>query len=120
MANCSQINNTTIIGTSAFIYDGTQLPCTDIKTCDDLNKILAKLDTVVCNVTASVDILKEEVTNITEDVMIIGEDIIRINNQLNICCPTTTTTTTLFDCNFTGIANQVPNPTTIYNGSYPV
>jgi len=120
MANCSQINNTTIIGTSAFIYDGTQLPCTDIKTCDDLNKILAKLDTVVCNITASVDILKEEVTNITEDVMIIGEDIIRINNQLNICCPTTTTTTTLFDCNFTGIANQVPNPTTIYNGSYPV
>ena len=128
MANCSQVNNTTIKGTSAFIYDGTPLPCTDIKTCDDLNTVLAKLDTVVCNVTASVDILKEEVTNITEDVMIIGEDIIRINNQLNICCPTTTTTTTLFDCNFTGTAdelncnfigtaNQVPGPTTTTTSS---
>jgi hypothetical protein len=121
MANCSQINNTTIIGTSAFIYDGTQLPCTDIKTCDDLNTILAKLDAVVCNVTASVDILIEEVTNITEDVMIIGEDIINIDNQLNLCCPictfsgtadqlpdpTTTTTTTLLNCLFTGVANQL-------------
>lgn len=98
MANCSQINNTTIIGTSAFIYDGTPLPCTDIKTCDNLNTILAKLDAVVCNVTASVDILIEEVTDITEDVMIIGEDIINIYGQLNICCPV---------CNFTGTANQL-------------
>lgn len=128
MANCSQINNTTIKGTSAFIYDGTQLPCTDIKTCDDLNTVLAKLDAVVCNVTASIDTLTEEVTNITEDVMMITEDIININNQLNICCPTTTTTTTLFDCNFTGTADelncnftgtatQLPDPTTTTTSS---
>ena len=92
MANCSQINNTTITGTSAFIYDGTPLPCTDIKTCDDLNTILAKLDAVVCTTVNSVNTLIEEVTNITEDVMIITEDVININNQLDICCPTTTTT----------------------------
>jgi hypothetical protein len=108
MANCSQINNTTITGTSAFIYDGTPLPCTDIKTCDDLNTILAKLDAVVCNVTASVDILIEEVTNITEDVMIIGEDIINIDNQLNLCCPI---------CTFSGTATELPPTTTTTSSS---
>ena len=32
--SCPQINNTTIIGTSAVTYDGTPLPCTDVNTCD--------------------------------------------------------------------------------------
>lgn len=107
MANCSQINNTTIIGTSAVSYDSTPLPCTDVKTCDDLNTIIAKFDSVICTAAANVAILTEEVTNITEDVMIIGEDIINIYNQLNICCPTTTTTTTALNCNFIGQANQI-------------
>lgn len=112
MANCSQINNTTIKGTSAVIYDSTPLPCTDIKTCDDLNTILAKFDSVICSAVANVAILKEEVTNITEDVMIIIEDIININNQLNICCPNcnfTGTATELLVCNFTGSANEILN-----------
>ena len=107
MANCSQINNTTIIGTSAFIYDGTQLPCTDVNTCDDLNTILTKFDNVICSAIASVAILTEEITNLTEDVMIITEDVLNINTQLNICCPTTTTTTTTLNCNFTGTANEL-------------
>jgi uncharacterized protein (TIGR02145 family) len=120
MANCSQINNTTITGTSAFIYDGTQLPCTDIKTCDDLNTVLAKLDAVVCNVTSSINTLTEDITNITEDIMIIGEDIININNQLNICCPIcdfTGTASQLPVCIFTGDANQLPDPTTTTTSS---
>lgn len=95
MANCFQINNTTIIGTSAVSYDSTPLPCTDVDTCDGLNTILAKFDTVICTVQANVATLTEEIINITEDVMLITEDIINITNQLNICCPTTTTTTTL-------------------------
>lgn len=92
MANCSQVNNTTIKGTSTIAYDGTPLPCTDINTCDDLNTIISKFNTIICSVAADVDILTEDITNITEDVMLITEDIIDINNQLNICCPTTTTT----------------------------
>lgn len=115
MANCSQINNTTIKGTSAVIYDSTPLPCTDIKTCDDLNTILAKFDSVICSAVASVAALKEEVTNITEDVMIIIEDIININDQLNICCPNcnfTGTANELLVCNFIGSANQLPDSTT--------
>jgi hypothetical protein len=108
MANCSQINNTTIKGTSAVTYDSTPLPCTDVDTCNDLNTILTKFDNVICAAIANVAILIEEVTNLTEDVMIITEDIISINSQINICCapiyncvfdgyitvPTTTTTTT--------------------------
>lgn len=90
--NCSQINNTTIKGTSAVTYDSTPLPCTDVTTCDGLNDILSKFDAVICDVKASVDSITEDVINLTEDIMIITEDIININNQLNICCPTTTTT----------------------------
>ena len=121
MANCSKINNTTIIGTSAVTYDSTPLPCTDVNTCDGLNTILSKFDTIICDVKESVDILTEEIINITEDVMIITEDIENIYNQLEICCPncdftgtadqlpdpTTTTTTTLLNCLFTGVANQL-------------
>jgi len=92
MINCQQINNTTIKGTSAITYDSTPLPCTDVNTCDGLNLIFAKFDSVVCSTAASIAILTENIINITENVMIITEDIIDINNQLNICCPTTTTT----------------------------
>lgn len=95
MANCSQINNTTIKGTSAVTYDSTPLPCTDVTTCDGLNDILSKFDAVICDVKASVDSITEDVISLTEDIMIITEDIININDQLEICCPTTTTTTTL-------------------------
>jgi hypothetical protein len=95
MANCSQINNTTIIGTSAVKYDSTPLPCTDVVTCDGLNTILAKFDAVMCNVKADVDILTEDILSLTEDVMVITEDITNIYSQLNVCCPTTTTTTTV-------------------------
>ena len=92
MGNCSQVNNTTILGTSAVTYDGTPLPCTDVNTCDGLNTILAKFDAIICDVTNNVNILTEDITNLTEDLMIIIDDVININDQLNICCPTTTTT----------------------------
>ena len=88
MANYSHINNITIIGTSTVTYNGTQLPCTDVKTCDDLNTILFKFDQIICNITANVNILTEEIINITEDVMLITEEVGNINNKLSICCPT--------------------------------
>lgn len=99
--SCSQVNNTTILGTSAVTYDGTPLPCTDVNTCDGLNVILAKFDSVICTAANNVNILTEEITNLTEDLMIIIDDVINIQNQLEICCPT---------CNFTGTANQLPDP----------
>jgi hypothetical protein len=132
MANCSQTNNTTIIGTSAVSYDSTPLPCTDVKACDDLNTILTKFDNVICSAINSVNILSEEVMNITEDLMIIGEEIESINNQLFICCPIcdftitatelpvcefTASATELPTCNFTGSVNQVPDPTTTSTSS---
>jgi hypothetical protein len=79
-----------------------------VNTCDGLNTILDKFDTIICDVKESVDILTEEITDITEDLMIITEDIININNQLNICCPT---------CDFTGTADQLPDPTTTTTSS---
>lgn len=99
MANCSQINNATIKGTSAVTYDSTPLPCTDVKACDDLNTILTKFDNVICSATNSVNTLIEEVTNITEEVMIITEEIENINNQIFVCCPI---------CEFTGTADELP------------
>lgn len=90
--SCPQVNNTTILGTSAVTYDSTPLPCTDVNTCDGLNVILAKFDSVICTAANNVNILTEDITNLTEDLMIIIDDVININNQLNICCPTTTTT----------------------------
>lgn len=115
MSNCPQINNTTIIGTSAVTYDSTPLPCTNVTTCDGLNDILSKFDAVICDVKASVDILTEEIIDITEDIMIITEDIININSQLEICCPNCNfsgTANQILNCNFTGTANQLPDPTT--------
>ena len=111
MANCSQTNNTTIIGTSAVSYDSTPLPCTDVKACDDLNTILTKFDDVICSAINSVNILTEEITNITEDLMLIGEEIENINNQIFICCPIcdfTATATELTVCDFTASATQLP------------
>jgi hypothetical protein len=110
MANCSEINNVTLKGTSAVSYDGPRLPCTNIKTCDGLDTILTKLDNVLCSAIANVETLTENVTNITEDLMIIGEDIIDINNQLFICCPIcdfTGTANQILICTFTGEANQL-------------
>jgi hypothetical protein len=110
MADCSEINNTTIIGTSAVSYDGPRLPCTNIKPCDGLDTILTKLDNVLCSAIANVETLTENVTNITEDLMIIGEDIIDINNHLNICCLTcdfTGNASHVLICEFTGEANQI-------------
>lgn len=111
MADCSQINNTTIKGTSAVTYDSTPLPCTDVNTCDGLNTILAKFDTIICNVTDSVNTLTEDITNLTEDLMIIIDDVININNQLNICCPTTTTTSSSTSTTTT-TTTAVPTTTT--------
>ena len=132
MADCPQINNTTIIGTSAVSYDSTPLPCTDVKAGDDLNTILTKFDNVICSAINSVNILTEEVMNITEDLMIIGEEIEDINDQIFICCPIcdftitatelpvcefTASATELPTCNFTGSVNQVPDSTTTTSSS---
>ena len=92
MANCPQINNTTIIGTSAIGYDSTPLPCSGVQPCDGLNDILSTFDNIICNTTNNINGLIDDITNITEEVMLISEDIININSQLNICCPTTSTT----------------------------
>jgi len=114
--SCSQVNNTTIHGTSTITYDGTPLPCTDVDTCDGLNAILAKFDAIICNIASDVATLTEDVTNITEDVMMITEDILNINNQLNICCPTTTTTTTVVPTTTT-TTTVVPTTTTTSSSS---
>jgi len=123
MANCPQINNTTIIiGTSDVSYDSTPLPCTDVKACDNLNTILTKFDNVICSAINSVNILSEEIINITEDLMIIGEEIESINNQIFICCPIcdfTITATELPVCDFTASATQLPDPTTTTTTTLP-
>ena len=49
MANCAQINNTTIIGTSAIGYDSTPLPCSDVQSCDGLNDILTNGKCSTCD-----------------------------------------------------------------------
>ena len=99
MANCSQIDNITIIGTSVTSYDSTPLPCLNVKQCDGLNDILNKFNSIICEAQQITNILSEEITNATEDVMIIKEDIHTIHTQVSVCCPI---------CNFTGTAIQLP------------
>lgn len=93
MENCSQVNNTTIKGTSVVTYNDSPLPCTDVNTCDKLNIIFSKFDSIMCNIKATVDVVTENIINITEDIMLITEEINNINNQLDLCCSVTTTTT---------------------------
>jgi hypothetical protein len=111
MANCQEINNT-IKGTSAFIYEGTPLPCTDVNTCDGLNAILSKFDAIICDVTTDINTLIEDVATLTEEVIIATEDIVNIYTQLNICCPTTTTTTTLPITTTTSTSSSTTTTTT--------
>lgn len=92
---CPGINNTTIIGTSGISYDAPPLPCTDVSTCDGLNLIFSKFDTIICSVIDDVDEITTNITNLNEQLVTITDDIVNINEQLNICCPTTTTTTTV-------------------------
>lgn len=98
MGNCSQINNTTIQGTSTITYDGTPLPCTDVNTCDNLNTILAKFDAIICDAIIGVNEITINVTDINNSITNIKRNITDIYNQLDICCPI---------CNFTGTANQL-------------
>ena len=112
MSNCNQTNNTTIKGTSAFIYDSTPLTCTDVNTCDGLNTILSKFDAIICDVTTDVNTLIEDVPTLTEEVVIATEDIIDIYARLNICCPTTTTTTTLPITTTTSTSSSTTTTTT--------
>ena len=110
MANCSNINNTTILGTSAVTYDGTPLPCTDVNTCDGLNTILAKFDAVICDAIIGVDEITQNVTDINIRIINIEEDIINIYGELSICCPAVcdfTGTANELDCSFIGNANQL-------------
>ena len=131
MANCPNTDSTKK-ETSVISYNGTPLPCTDVKTCDDINTILNKFNNIICSVTDSVNTLTEEITNITEDLMIITEDVENINDQIFICCPIcdftitatelpvcdfTATATELPTCNFTGSVNQLPDPTTTTTSS---
>ena len=109
MANCSQINNTTIQGTSAVTYDGTPLPCTDVKTCDNLNTILAKFDAVICDAIIGVNEITINVTDINNSITNINNNITDIYNQLAICCNICdfTGTANELNCLFTGVANQL-------------
>jgi hypothetical protein len=92
---CPSINNTTIVGTSGISYDATPLTCTGVSTCDGLNLIFSKFDTIICSVIDDVDEITTNIINLNEQLVIITDDIVNINEQLNICCPTTTTTTTV-------------------------
>jgi hypothetical protein len=110
MANCPQIDNKTIKGTSVVSYDSTPLPCTGVATCNDVNTILTKFNNVICSAINDVNALIEEVTNITEDLMIITEEVTDIQDQIFICCPIcdfTGTATELPVCDFTGTANEI-------------
>jgi len=110
MGNCSQVNNTTIQGTSAVTYDGTPLPCTDVNTCDNLNTILAKFDAIICDAIVGVNEITINVTDINISITNIEEDIINIYGQLATCCPAIcnfTGTANELDCSFIGNANQL-------------
>lgn len=102
MANCPQINNTNK-ASDAIAYVSTNLPCSNVKTCDGLNTVLSKFNAVICSATESVNTLTEDVTNLTEDIMLISEEIETINNQLFECCPI---------CDFTGTADEITTTTT--------
>jgi ethanolamine ammonia-lyase large subunit len=109
MGNCSQINNTTIQGTSTITYDGPPLPCTDVNTCDNLNTILAKFDAVICDAIIGVNEITINVTDINNSITNINNNITDIYNQLAICCNICdfTGTANELNCLFTGVANQL-------------
>lgn len=117
MANCLNVDNTTMKGTSAVSYDGTPLPCTDVNTCDNLNTIIDKFNNVLCTTVANVEILTEDIINLTEDVMIIMEEIIDINEQINICCSGGTTTSTSTSTSTTTSTTTTPPSTTTTTSS---
>lgn len=53
------------IDSTRITYDGPNLPCTGIRTCDDLTVILQKLDEQICNIVTELNNLSTTTTTTT-------------------------------------------------------
>lgn len=96
MAICPQINDK-IKGTDTVNYNSVPLPCSNVITGDNLNIVFDKYNTTICNIITSVNVLTENLINISENVIEDSLTVIELLNKTNICCPT---------CTFTGTATQ--------------
>jgi len=72
--------------TDNVFYNGGNLPCTEISTCDSLTTALQKIDEKVCAENMAIEILNAINTNPSLKLLLC--------EMLSECLPTTTTTTT--------------------------
>ena len=61
--NCDPCNTSTV-GSNHVKYDGPNLPCTNIHTCDNLSVALQKIDEQICNLQNVVFLLQNQINNL--------------------------------------------------------
>jgi hypothetical protein len=111
MSNC---NNTPENNLSSNIkYDGPNLFCSSINTCDNLNVAFTKINNISCDLIEDVFTITSDVNNLTTILNNIQTIINIVNTQLGVCCPTTTTTTTqIITTTTTSTTEIIPTTTT--------
>lgn len=88
------------IGTNHIKYDGPNLPCTGIQTCNSLTVSLQKVDEQICDLKSIVQSLQEQINELTT------------TTTTTTVVPTTTTTTTTEEPTTTTTTTTVIEPTT--------
>jgi hypothetical protein len=81
-------------------YQGPNLGCTDIITCDSITAAIQKLDEYAC----SIDLVQNIITNITNNISLYNQFVTIVNQSVDCStvfdclASTTTTTTTTLNC----------------------
>lgn len=63
MCNTCNPCNSSMIGSNNVKYDGPNLPCTGVKTCENLTIVFEKIDEQICALKAAVVQLQQEIHN---------------------------------------------------------
>jgi hypothetical protein len=88
------------ISSDDVVYQGPNLGCTDIVTCDSITQAIQKLDEYAC----SIDLVQNIITNITNNISLYNQFVTIVNQSVDCSTvfdclvPTTTTTTTTLTC----------------------
>lgn len=99
--NCNENNNTTTnqcgckTSTDDVVYNGPELTCTNIQTCDTLTSAISNISNFLC----SIDMVQIIINNITNNINLYNQFTTIVNNTVDCetvwdCISATTTTTT--------------------------
>lgn len=117
--NCNENNNTTTnqcgckTSTDDVVYNGPELTCTNIQTCDTLTSAISNISNFLC----SIDMVQIIINNITNNINLYNQFTTIVNNTVDCetvwdCISATTTTTTTLEPTTTTTTSSSTSTTT--------